>query len=204
MNRPRVPVLSYDRNATTVHTSVPIGRGGTIVLENAGKASPHRGPGHLRRLRTSGPARRPQPGPAEDTHAPSSTPRSNLQVRLLGAGTHKDFSVGDAVPRGCRGGPPAGDRVRRARQGGTLTFWRAGDRTAQHRRPVRRAGAAPSPGPVLTSLADGRKVRVNNSGIERGDVRITVLGSFQWPRSTCTAPSADSSGCRPAHLDSGQ
>ena len=37
--RPKVPVLTYGRGATTVQTSVPVGRGGAIVVENSGSKS---------------------------------------------------------------------------------------------------------------------------------------------------------------------
>jgi hypothetical protein len=68
--------------------------------------------------------------------------------------------------------------VRRARQGGTLTFWEPGtERPNTVDLSVVPGGTVT--GTVLTSLANGRKVRVNNTGIERSDVRITVLGSFQ-------------------------
>ena len=42
-NRPKVPVLTYGRGATTVQTSVPLGRDGAIVIENDGSDGTDRG-----------------------------------------------------------------------------------------------------------------------------------------------------------------
>jgi hypothetical protein len=174
--RPRVPVLSYDRHATTVLTSVPLGRRGKIVLENTGKGrrtvdldiSGAYEPAALAGGRSL--ALRKNPRTVVDT-------AKNLQVASFGAGTTKDFSVGDAVPRDAAA-VLLQVTVRHARQGGTLTFWEPGtERPNTVDLSVVPGGTVT--GTVLTSLANGRKVRVNNTGIERSDVRITVLGSFQ-------------------------
>jgi hypothetical protein len=174
--RPRVPVLSYDREATTVHTSVPIGRGGKIVLENVGKSR------RTVDLDISG-AYEPAALPGGRSLGLKKNPRtvvdtaSNLQVASFGAGTTKDFSVGDAVPRAAQA-VLLQVTVRHARTGGTLTFWKTG----AERPDTVDVSVAPGgtvTGTVLTSVADGRKVRVSNTGIKGGDVRITVLGSFQ-------------------------
>lgn len=175
-NRPRIPVLTYGRGATTVQTSVPVGRDGAVIVENQGsdgrdvavdiagayEPAALKG-GHSLALRRV-------PKTVVDTG-------SNLELSNLGEGTTKDFSVSDAVARGA-------DSVllqvtaRRATTAGKLTFWRAG---------VSRPGTTDlsiTPGQTVTGtvvagLGSHRMVRVLNSGAKGVDVRVTVLGSFR-------------------------
>jgi hypothetical protein len=169
-------VVSYDKSATTVQTSVPIGRRGAIVVENNGSAGrtvtvdvagAHE-PSSLRGGRSL--ALRKVPKAVVDT-------RSGLQLSNLGDGTTKDFSVGDSVPRDS-------DAVllsitaRGATTAGTLTFWKPGGARPDTVDLSVEPGQIVS-GTVVTGLADGRKVRVRNNGAKGLDLRVTVLGSFR-------------------------
>jgi hypothetical protein len=175
-NRPKVALLSYGRGATTVMTSVPVGRGGAVTFENDGS----RGrevtvdivgayePASLAGGRSLG--LRARPAKVVDTG-------SNLQLSNFGGGKTKDFSVADAVPRGT-------DTVllqvtsKRAKGPGTLTFWRPGT----SRPDTIDLSVAPGrtvTGTVVAGVGDGRTVRMRNNGAGGLDVRITVLGSFR-------------------------
>lgn len=175
-NRPKVPVLAYARPATTVQTSVPVGRGGAIVIENqgnkgrsvavdvAGAYEPASlAGGHSLGLRA-------RPKTVVDTG-------SDLQLANLGDGATKDFSVSDAAPKGT-------DSVllqvtaKAAKQPGTLTFWSAGTARPDSVDLSVTPGQSVS-GTVVARVGDGRSVRVRNSGAKGVKVRITVLGSFR-------------------------
>ena len=175
-DRPKVPVLEYGREATTVQSSVPVGRGGSIIVENvatngrsvavdvAGAYEPASlAGGHSLGLRG-------RPSTVVDTG-------SDLQLANLGDGATKDFSVGDAVPRGT-------DAVllqvtaKGAKHPGTLTFWRPGTRRPSSVDLSVIPGQRVS-GTVVARVGDGRTVRVRNSGAKGAKVRITVLGSFR-------------------------
>ncbi len=174
--RPRVPVLTYGRGATTVQTSVPLGRDGAVIIENEGSdgrdvAVDITGayePAALNGGRSL--ALRAAPKTVVDTG-------SDLQFSLLGDGSTKDFSVSDSVARDA-------DSVllqvtaRRATTSGKLTFWRPGG----SRPGTTDLSIAPGQtvtGTVVAGLGDRRMVRVLNSGAKGVDVRITVLGSFR-------------------------
>jgi hypothetical protein len=174
-DRPRVPVLTYDKSATTVQTSVPIGRRGAIVVENSGSAgrtvtvdvSGAHEPSALRGGRSL--ALRKAPKTVVDT-------RSGEGLSNLGDGATKDFSVGDSVSRDSDAVLLA-VTARGATEAGTLTFWKPGgarpntvDLSVQPGQTVT--------GTVLVGLEDGRKVRVRNSGAKGLDLKVTVLGSF--------------------------
>jgi hypothetical protein len=175
-NRPKVPVLAYARAATTVQTSVPVGRGGAIVIENQGNKSrsvavdvagayepASLAGGHSLGLRA-------RPMTVVDTG-------SDLQLANLGDGATKDFSVSDAAPKGT-------DSVllqvtaKAAKQPGTLTFWSAGTARPDSVDLSVTPGQSVS-GTVVARVGDGRSVRVRNSGAKGVKVRITVLGSFR-------------------------
>jgi hypothetical protein len=174
-DRPRVPVLSYDKSATTVQTSVPIGRRGAIVVENSGSngrtvtvdVSGAHEPSSLRGGRSL--SLRKAPRTVVDT-------RSGDGMSNLGDGTTKDFSVGDSVSRDS-------DAVllsitaRGATEAGTLTFWKPGGSRPNTVDLSIQPGQTVT-GTVLVGLEDGRKVRVRNSGAKGLDLKVTVLGSF--------------------------
>jgi hypothetical protein len=173
--RPRVPVLSYEKSATTVQTSVPIGRRGAIVIENSGTAGrdvtvdiagAHE-PSSLRGGRSL--ALRKVPKAVVDT-------RSGLQLSNLSDGTTKDFTVGDSVSRDADAVLLA-VTARGATTSGTLTFWKPGGARPNTVDLSIQPGQTVT-GTVVTGLADGRKVRVRNSGVKGLDLRVTVLGSF--------------------------
>lgn len=175
-NRPRIPVLTYGRGATTVQTAVPIGRDGAVLIENAGTNRRDvtvdvvgaYEPASLSGARSL--ALRAAPKTVVDTG-------SDLQLSVVGDGSTKDFSVGDAVTRDA-------DSVllqvtaRRATTAGKLTFWRPGG----SRPGTTDLSISPGQtvtGTVVAGLGDGRTVRVLNSGAKGVDVRITVLGAFR-------------------------
>jgi hypothetical protein len=175
-NRPRVPVLTYGRGATTVQTSVPLGRDGAVIVENEGSDGREVAvditgayePAALNGGRSL--ALRAAPKTVVDTG-------SDLQFSVLGDGSTKDFSVGDAVARDA-------DSVllqvtaRRATTSGKLTFWRPGG----SRPGTTDLSISPGQtvtGTVVAGLGDKKMVRVLNSGAKGVDVRITVLGSFR-------------------------
>ncbi|MCZ3386625.1 MAG: hypothetical protein LH630_06600 [Actinomycetia bacterium] len=175
-NRPRIPVLTYGRGATTVQTSVPVGRNAGVVIENQGSngrditldiAGAYE-PATLNGGR--GLALRATPKTVVDTG-------SDLQLSFLGDGSTKDFAVGDAVARDA-------DSVllqvtaRRATTAGRLTFWRPGGSRPGTTDLSITPGQTVT-GTVVAGLGDERKVRVLNSGAKGVDVRITVLGSFR-------------------------
>lgn len=174
-DRPRLPILSYGKDATTVHTSVPLGRSGKVVVENDGSR-------RTIDVDVSG-AYEPPDRPGGRSLALRKGPRtvvdtaSDLQVKSFGEGTTKDFSVGDAVPRDAEA-VLLQVSVRRARTAGTLTFWEPGT-TRPGTVDVSVVPGTTVTSTVVTSLANGRKVRLTNTGVQRGDVKITVLGSFQ-------------------------
>jgi hypothetical protein len=175
-DRPKVPVLSYGRGATTVQTSGPVGRDGAIMVQIDGTAE------RIVTVDVVG-AHEPSALPGGKSLALRKAPKtvvdtgSDLQLSALSAGSTKDFKLGDAVSRDA-------DSVllqvtaRRASSAGTLTFWRPG-------------GARPGTvdlsvnpgqtvtGTVVVGIGDGRSVRIRNSGAKGVDVRITVLGSFR-------------------------
>jgi hypothetical protein len=174
-DRPKVPVLSYTRGATTVQTSVPVGRDGAIVVENDGKSGrtvtvdvvgAHE-PAALRGGKDL--ALRKSPRTVVDTE-------SDLQLASLGAGSVKDFKLGDTVSRDA-------DFVllqvtaRRASSAGALTFWRP-DGARPGTVDLSIASGQSVTGTVVAGVGDGRTVRVRNSGAKGVGVRITVLGSF--------------------------
>ncbi|MCZ3388198.1 MAG: hypothetical protein LH645_03555 [Actinomycetia bacterium] len=175
-NRLRIPVLTYGRGATTVQTSVPVGRDGAVIIANegsggrdvavdiAGAYEPAAlNGGHSLALRAA-------PKTVVDTG-------SNLQLSNLGEGTIKDFSVGDAVARDADG-VLLQVTARRATTAGKLTFWRLG----ASRPGTTDLSITPGQtvtGTVVVGLGSHRMVRVLNSGAKGVDVRITVLGSFR-------------------------
>ncbi len=175
-NRPKVALLSYGRGATTVQTSVPVGRGGAITVENDGSKGREVAvdivgayePAALSGGRSLG--LRARPAKVVDT-------ASDLQLSNFGGGTTKDFSVADAVPRGT-------DTVllqvtaKRAKDVEALTFWRPGS----SRPDTVDLSVAPGrtvTGTVVAGVGDGRTVRMRNNGAGSVDVQITVLGSFR-------------------------
>lgn len=175
-NRPKIPVLTYRRGATTVQTSVPLGRAGAVVIENDGSdgrsvAVDVAGAYEPVALNGGGSlALRANPKTVVDTG-------SDLQVSNLGDGSIKDFSVSAAVPRDA-------DSVllqvtaRRAVTSGTLTFWRPGG----SRPDTTDLSVAPGQtvtGTVVAGVGDQGMVRVRNTGAKGVDVRVTVLGSFR-------------------------
>jgi hypothetical protein len=174
--RPKVPVLAYEGAATTVQTTVPVGRGGAVVIENAGTKTRSvavdlggayepaaLSGGHSLGLRS-------KPMAVVDTG-------SDLQLANLGDGATKDFSVRDATPKGT-------DSVllqvtaKAAKQPGTLTFWRSGTARPDSVDLSVTPGQSVS-GTVVARVGDGRSVRVRNSGAKGVKVRVTVLGSFR-------------------------
>jgi hypothetical protein len=174
--RPKMPVLSYDRGATTMQTSVPLGRDGAIKVENVGTSR------RTVNVDVIG-AHEPSALPGGKSLALRKAPRavvdtgSDLQLSALSAGSIKDFKLGDAVPRDA-------DSVllqvtaRRASSAGTLTFWRPGGARPETIDLSVAAGQTVT-GTVVAGVGDGRSVRVRNSGAKGVDVRITVLGSFR-------------------------
>ena len=102
---------------------------------------------------------------------------SDLQLANLGDGTTKDFSVSDVVRRGT-------DSVllqvtaKRAKNAGTLVFWRPG--AARPDTVDLSVGRGQTvTGTVVAGVSDQRSVRVRNVGARGVVVRITVLGSFR-------------------------
>ncbi|HEX5017442.1 MAG TPA: hypothetical protein VFX15_07645 [Actinomycetes bacterium] len=173
--RPKIPVVTYGKSATTVQTTVPIGRGGSIVVENDGSKS--RGvtvdlsgayePAALDGGRSL--AVRKQPKKVVDT-------ASGLGFSSLGDGASKTLALGDSVPRGAQA-VLLQVTAKNAKSAGSLTFWRPGTAKPGTIDLSMRPGRAVT-GTVIALVGDGRKVQVKNSGAQAPDLKITVLGSF--------------------------
>ena len=175
-DRPKVPVLAYGRAATTVQTSVPVGREGSVVIENAGtntrSVAVDVGGAYEPAALAGGHSLglRPRPMAVVDTS-------SDLQLANLGDGVTKDFSVRDATPKGT-------DSVllqvtaKAAQRPGSLTFWRPGTARPDSVDLSVTPGQSVS-GTVVAQVSDRRSIRVRNSGAKGVKVRITVLGSFR-------------------------
>jgi hypothetical protein len=174
-DRPTLELISYGRKAATVQTTVPVGRGGAIVVENAGRKDrtvtvdlvgayePAALPGG-RSL-----ALRRQAKAVVDT-------RSGLGFGKLADGATKTFSLGDAVPLGA-------DSVllqvtaKKPTSDGSLTFWGPGATAPDTVDLSVRAGGTVT-GTVVAQVGDGRKVNVTNIGAAKVDLKVAVLGSF--------------------------
>ena len=123
-DRPKLPVVTYGKKASTVQTLVPVGRGGSIVVENDGTSSRTINvdlsgayePAALEGGRSF--ALRKSPKQVVDTG-------SGLGFSNLGDGASKTFRLGDSVPRHT-------DSVllqvtaKKAKSAGALTFWQPG------------------------------------------------------------------------------
>jgi hypothetical protein len=174
-DRPKVATLTYGKGSTTVQTTVPVGRGGNIVIENAGTQrrtitvdlSGAFEPAALQGGRSF--ALRKSPRAVVDTS-------SGLGFSHLGDGTSRTFRLGDTVPKNA-------DTVllqvtvKKAKSAGALTFWQPGTTrpgTVDLSVPARHMVT----GTVVASIGDGRKVQVRNAGARRLDLKFTVLGSF--------------------------
>jgi hypothetical protein len=175
-DRPKVAAVTYGKKAATVQTTVPVGRGGAIVVENAGSS------GRTVSVDLSGafePAAlaggtsfslRKAPKKVVDTGA-------GLGFSNLGDGATKTFALGGSVPRGV-------DSVllqvtaKKPTSDGTLTFWQSGTgRPATVDLSVRAKDTVT--GTVVAQVGPGRKVNVKNLGAAGLDVKVTVLGSFR-------------------------
>jgi hypothetical protein len=173
--RPKVATLTYGKSATTVQTPVPIGRGGSIVIENDGSN------GRTVNVDVAG-AHEPASLPGGRSFALRKTPKTVVDTSAgkgfsnLGAGVTKTIGLGDSVPR-------SADSVmlqvtaKKANSAGALTFWQTGTG-----KPSTVDLSVPAEdmvsGTVVVSVGDGRKVQVKNSGAAGLDVKVTVLGSF--------------------------
>jgi hypothetical protein len=174
-DRPKLPVVTYGKKASTVQTQVPVGRGGAIVVENDGSdgrtvnvdLSGAYEPASLAGGRSF--ALRKAPKMVVDTN-------SDLGLSRLGDGASKTFTLGDAVPRGA-------DSVllqvtaKKAKSDGALTFWQPGSAKPDTVDLSVRAGDVVT-GTVVVMVGDGRTVSVKNVGARGLGMKVTVLGSF--------------------------
>jgi hypothetical protein len=174
-DRPKVPVLRYGKKASTVQTTVPIGRNGSVVVENVGTSSRTVDvditgafePAALAGGRAF--ALRRSPTKVVDT-------RSGLAFSHLGAGTSKTFSLGDSVPRDA---DSVLLQVMTPRSGsdGALTFWQPGTVNPHTTDLSVRSGEVVT-GTVVAKIGDHRTVQVKNVGADGLALAVTVLGSF--------------------------
>ena len=173
--RPKVPAVTYGKGATTVQTSVPIGRGGAIVIENDGSTSRSvsvdlvgaNEPAALAGGRNF--AIRKMPKGVVDT-------KSGTGLNNLGDGASKTFRLGDAVPRDAES-VLLQVSVKGAKSAGELTFWRAGS-SKPGTVDLSIVRGQTVTGTVVVGIGEGRKVQVKNSGARNVDVKFAVLGSF--------------------------
>lgn len=175
-NRPKIPVLTYGRAATTVQTVVPVGRNGAVVIENRGSN------GRDLAVDISG-AYEPATLTGGRSLALRSAPKtvvdtgSGLQFSSLGDGATKDFSVREAVARDAAS-VMLQITARRASTAGKLTFWSPGSSRPDTTDLSISPGQSVT-GTVLVGLGDRGMVRVRNAKARGVDIRITVLGSFR-------------------------
>ena len=172
--RPRLPVVSYGRGATTVHSSVPIGRGGAIVIENDGSKSRSVG---VDLVGAYEPATLSGGRPLALRRAPKGVVDTGKNVGLAGLGPEasKTFSLGDAVPADATA-VLLQVITKKASSPGALTFYKPGSS-----RPTTVDVTVPKGDEVIGTVVaavDGRKVQVYNSGARNLDLKIVVLGSF--------------------------
>lgn len=174
-DRPKLATLTYGKGATTVQTPVPIGRGGSIVIENDGSN------GRTVNVDLAG-AHEPASLPGGRSFALRKSPKTVVDTGAgkgfssLGDGVSKTFGLGDSVPK-------SADAVmlqvsaKKATSSGALTFWQPGTSKPPTVDLSVPAGDMVS-GTVVVSVGDGRKVQIKNSGARGLDVKVTVLGSF--------------------------
>jgi hypothetical protein len=175
-DRPKLPVLTYGKKASTVQTQVPVGRGGSIVVENDGRTSRSvtvdlagaYEPAALAGGRSF--AIRKSPKRVVDT-------RSGLGFSRLADGSSKIFKLGKAVPRDSSS-VLLQVTAKKAKSDGALTFWRPGTARPDTVDLSVQAGDVVT-GTVVVMIGDGRTVKVKNVGARHLDVRFTVLGSFR-------------------------
>ncbi len=175
-DRPKVPTLSYSKQAQTVTTMVPIGRGGAITVENSGSSSRAVDvdvvgayePAALKGGR--GYSTRRTPVTVVDTSR-------DLGLPKLGVQHTRTFSVATGVNRSAES-VLLEVTARHAKQNTRLTFWRADQGFPGTTSLSVSAGAVVS-GIVVASLTDHGRVRVRNSGGAGLDLKVTVLGSYR-------------------------
>ena len=175
-DRPKVAAVTYGKKATTVQTSVPVGRDGAIVVENAGSD------GRTVAVDLSG-AYEPAALAGGTSLSLRKAPKkvvdtgSGLGLANLGDGASKTIALGSSVPRGA-------DAVllqvtaKKPKSDGTLTFWQPGTPRPGTVDLSVRSGDIVT-GTVVARVGDGRKVNVKNVGAAGLDVKVTVLGSFR-------------------------
>lgn len=174
-DRPKVAAVTYGKKASTVQTTVPVGRGRAIMIENVGTAA------RMVSVDLSG-AYEPAALAGGTSLALSKSPKkvvdtgNGLGFAKLGDGASKTISLGKAVPRGA-------DSVllqvtaKKAKADGALTFWRPGTSRPGTVDLSVRSGDVVT-GTVLAQV-ERRQVNVRNMGATGLDLRVTVLGSFR-------------------------
>ncbi|MFL6289098.1 MAG: hypothetical protein ACJ73L_11945 [Actinomycetes bacterium] len=174
-DRPKLPVVTYGRKASTVQTQVPVGRSGSIVVENDGTSS------RTVNVDLSG-AYEPAALAGGRSFALRKSPKqvvdtgSGLGFSNLGDGASKTFRLGRSVPRHT-------DSVllqvtaKKAKSDGALTFWKPGTTRPDTVDLSVGAGGVVT-GTVVAMVGAGRKVNVKNIGARGLRVKISVLGSF--------------------------
>jgi hypothetical protein len=174
-DRPKLPIVTYGKKASTVQTQVPVGRGGSIVVENDGTN------GRTVNVDLSG-AYEPAALAGGRSFALRKSPKkvvdtgSNLGFSNLGDGASKTFKLGDSVPRSANS-VLLQVTAKKAKSDGTLTFWQPGTAKPDTVDLSVQAGT-PVTGTVVAMVGAGRTVKVKNVGARGLSVNFTVLGSF--------------------------
>jgi hypothetical protein len=175
-DRPKSALLSYGRDARTVQTVIPLGRNGSLMVENSGSAAravdldivgayePAALPGGR------GFASRRQPKTVVDT-------AKDLGLQSLRGGATKDFSVAGLVTTDTTA-VLLEVTGRKPRSDAALTFWRPGRGYPGTTDMTVGAGDTVT-GTIVAPVSRSGRIRVRNAGASGMDVRIAVLGVFR-------------------------
>jgi hypothetical protein len=174
--RPSQPLVEYRSKTQTVQTTVPLGRDGAVVVENAG-----------RRARTVDVdlvgTYEPQAGGGGLGFAPRRSPkgvvstRSDLGIKRLNAGVEKDFSVADATRQDTRA-VLLQVTVRNPSADTELVFWRP-DRAKPSTVDVSGISGRAVATTIVAPVDSNGMVRLMASAGSNLDVKIAVVGSFR-------------------------